>query len=269
MQLQEKLAALKFKGKVLEADYEAQKAIAPFLKNKVLKKVVQTFANDRDGDFEKWAKNPRVIEMLKAAEKHMEEGRMTEEEMEEFWIRMLKDPNNESHEEFMAKTKQVARLPTDQLVEALNEHLMERRKGNDAYTKKNYGEALKHYQRAKAVVDVVEGLSQADQIEVILNKVLVNCNIAAVRLARKEFGAAVEACDSALELDPECEKALARRAKAHIGRHEFKKAQADIDELRKVNYFSEDIQEIELLMKRTQVADRKSEKTFAANLFSS
>lgn len=123
IQLQEKMNALNFRSKVLEADYEAQIAIAPFLKNKMLKRVVQTFANDPNGDFEKWAKNPRVIEMLKSAQKMMDEGRVTEEEMEEFILRMMRDPSYEHHAEFEAKTKQVARLPTDQLVQALNEHV--------------------------------------------------------------------------------------------------------------------------------------------------
>ena len=123
IQLQEKVNALNFRSKVLEADYEAQIAIAPFLKNKMLKRVVQTFANDPNGDFEKWAKNPRVIEMLRSAQKMMDEGRVTEDEMEEFILRMMRDPSYEHHAEFEAKTKQVARLPTDQLVQALNEHV--------------------------------------------------------------------------------------------------------------------------------------------------
>lgn len=123
IQLQEKIAALKFRSKVLESDYESQVSIAPFLKNKVLKRIVQTFANDPNGDFEKWAKNPRVIEMLKAAQKMMDDGTMTEDEAETYLIRLMKNPNYEHHEEFEAKTKQVARLPTDQLVQALNEHV--------------------------------------------------------------------------------------------------------------------------------------------------
>jgi len=123
IQLQEKMNAMNFRSKVLEADYDAQIAIAPFLKNKMLKRVVQTFANDPNGDFEKWAKNPRVIEMLRSAQKMMDEGRVTEEEMEEFILRMMRDPSYEHHAEFEAKTKQVARLPTDQLVQALNEHV--------------------------------------------------------------------------------------------------------------------------------------------------
>lgn len=123
LQLQEKMAALNFRDKVMESDYEAQIAIAPFLKNKVLRRIVQTFANDPQGDFEKWATNPRVIEMLREAQKLMDEGRLEEAEAEEYMLRSLRDPANEHHAEFVAKSKQVARLPTDQLVQALNEHV--------------------------------------------------------------------------------------------------------------------------------------------------
>ncbi|KAI8106321.1 hypothetical protein M9435_000866 [Picochlorum sp. BPE23] len=266
LKLQEKIHALKFRSTVLDSDYDAQLSIAPFLKNRVLKKVVMTFANDPNGDFEQWAKNPRVIEMLSTAQKMMDEGRMTEDEMEEYFIRLLKDPSNEFHEEFEAKTRQVARLPTDQLVQALNEHLVERRKGNDAYRKGTFAEALHHYVRAKSIVDLVQGLSQADQIEVISNRIAVNCNIAAVNLATKDFGAAVRACDDALELDPECQKALARKAKALIGRHEYDAADQVIEHLRDLNMLSEELPEIEKLMRVTKVQDKKSEASFR-NMF--
>ena len=43
--------------------------------------------------------------------------------MEETLIRQFQDPKNEAHEQFMRKTRQVARLATDQLVGALNEHV--------------------------------------------------------------------------------------------------------------------------------------------------
>lgn len=269
LKLQEKIHALKFKDVVLDSEYDAQVSIAPFLKNRVLKKVVMTFANDPNGDFEKWAMNPRVIDMLSKAQKMMDEGRITEDEMEEHFIRILKDPSNEHHEEFEAKTKQVARLPTDQLVQALNEHLVERRKGNAAYKGQDYTQALYHYVRAKSIVDLVQGLSQADQVEVLLNRISVNCNIAAVHLATKDYGAAVHACDAALELDPRCQKAVARKAKALIGRHEFESAQVEIDRLKDIDMLSEDIAEIESLMIRTKAMSKKSDAAFSRGLFKS
>ena len=123
IQLQEKISALKFRDAVLESDYESQKAIAPFLRNRVLRKIIQTFANDEGGDFDKWAKNPRVLEMLREAKRLMDEGLLAEDEAEEYILRILRDPSYEHHSEFEAKSKQVARLPTDQLVQALNEHV--------------------------------------------------------------------------------------------------------------------------------------------------
>lgn len=123
LQLQEKAAALHFRDKVLEADYESQAAIAPYLRNKVLRRIIQTFANDKRGDFDRWATNPRVLEMLSEAQKLMDDGRLTESDAEEFMLRLLRDPSGEHHAEFAAKSRQVARLPTDQLVDALNEHV--------------------------------------------------------------------------------------------------------------------------------------------------
>lgn len=62
-----KASALDFRDKVLESDYEAQNNVAPFLENKVLRRIIKTFTNDPKGDFAKWARNPRVIEMLTRA----------------------------------------------------------------------------------------------------------------------------------------------------------------------------------------------------------
>ena len=38
-------------------------------------------------------------------------------------LRQLADPAHEAHADFARKTRQVVRLPTDQLVGALNEHV--------------------------------------------------------------------------------------------------------------------------------------------------
>ena len=61
------MSALQFRGSVLESDYEAQKNIAPFLENRVLRRIVKTFTNDPKGDFSRWARNPLVLKMLNRA----------------------------------------------------------------------------------------------------------------------------------------------------------------------------------------------------------
>ena len=48
---------------------------------------------------------------------------------------------------------------------------MERRKGNDRYRAGDFEAAKYHYQRAKAVVDMVKGQGEADQAEIDANKV--------------------------------------------------------------------------------------------------
>ena len=51
--------------------------VQPFLESRVLRKIVQSFCNDPQSDFTKWAKNPLVLRMLKQAKAALDEGRMT------------------------------------------------------------------------------------------------------------------------------------------------------------------------------------------------
>lgn len=185
LKLEERAHLENLREAVLGADFEAQRAIAPYLRTPCLRRIVQTFTNDVRGDFSAWAANPRVIEMLAAAQRMLDEGRMSEEEMEQVLLAQLKDPAHEAHSEFEAKSRRVARLPTDALVGALNEHLNERRRGNEHYRARRWEEALRHYTRAAAVVEHVEGLSSVDQTEVVLNRVAVYNNLAALFLAQQ------------------------------------------------------------------------------------
>lgn len=66
----------------MEADLEAQKAIAPLLQNKVLRKIIQSFTNDESGKMDYWACNPEVLRLLKEAKRKMDEGIVSEDEME-------------------------------------------------------------------------------------------------------------------------------------------------------------------------------------------
>lgn len=58
------------------------------------------------------------------------------------------------------------------------------------------------------------------QAEVDANRVAVLLNIAAVAVEKAEFRTATQLCSRALALEPGSRKALLRRAKAHMGRHE-------------------------------------------------
>ena len=85
----EETSARDFRERVLAADAEAQKNVAPFLENPVLRRIVKSFTNDERGDFAKWACNPRVIEMLRRAQKAMDEGKLTEADAERIMIESL------------------------------------------------------------------------------------------------------------------------------------------------------------------------------------
>lgn len=69
---------------------EVQKRLAPYLKIPALRTIIQTFVNDENGDFGRWADNPNVIEMLDQAKKLLEDGHMTEADVERAFASYLK-----------------------------------------------------------------------------------------------------------------------------------------------------------------------------------
>lgn len=99
--------------------------------------------------------------------------------------------------------------------------LTERRSGNEHYQHQRFEKALRHYERALSIVELVQGLSSADQVEIDSNRQTVLLNMAAVHLATERHGQAVEYCNRVLATDPTNVKALMRRAKALALRHEY------------------------------------------------
>jgi len=140
----EQLQAIRFREVVLSSTPEAQRAVAPFLQVPVLRRIVQTIANDPAGEFSKWATNPMILEHLSVAKKAMEDGLITEQEAEHLVLAQIKDPerNPQAAAAFEAVTKPKARLETAQLVGALNEQLQERNAGNMCYKAKRWDEAM-------------------------------------------------------------------------------------------------------------------------------
>ncbi|KAK3280441.1 hypothetical protein CYMTET_11721 [Cymbomonas tetramitiformis] len=265
--LNRKKKAADFKEKVLESDYDAQKNIAPFLDNNVLRKIVQTFTNDPRNDFSKWANNPLVIRMLTQAKELLDEGRMSEEEAEHIILAQLKDPNNPAYHDFKLKTKQQVRLSTEQLVGALNEQIEERQKGNAQYKQHKFKRALSHYKRALAIVNFVVGMSSEDQKEVEVNKVACLLNIAAVHIALKDYGAAISSSTEALELDPKSIKALLRRAKAYGGRREYEAAQADLEKVKDLEPWNMEAEEEGNRLTRLRKKDLELDSQFSQGIF--
>eukprot|EP00803_Ostreobium_quekettii_P008768 evm.model.scf_4361.2 EVM.evm.TU.scf_4361.2 scf_4361:2653-7237(-) len=264
--MQQRARSLEFRERVLALEPEAQRALGPFLKYRVLRRIVQCLSNG--GDLSKWAGNARVLAMLGQAQAVLDSGRMSEEEVEDMLLRHLKDPSNPHHDEFEAKTRQTVRVNTDQLVHALNEHLAERRKGNAAYGAKRFSEALAHYERALAVVELVEAINPADAEEIDANKVAVLLNIAAVRVEEKSFGAAVEMCTRALQLDPKNAKGLLRRARAHAGRHDCGAARRDLSAALELDPWDFEARDMLERLERVEGREVSEEKAVCRNMIS-
>ena len=83
---EEQAAALRFREAVLSASPDAQRNVAPFLATPVLRNLVRSLTNDEYGDFDRWATNPLVLRMLGEAKKAIEEGRLTETEVERLLV---------------------------------------------------------------------------------------------------------------------------------------------------------------------------------------
>ena len=66
----------------MDTDYDTQKALAPYLKIPALRSIIQTFLNDENGDIGKWACNPEVQHMFADAKRLLDEGRITEKELQ-------------------------------------------------------------------------------------------------------------------------------------------------------------------------------------------
>lgn len=75
---------------MLDASLDTQKAIAPLLHNRVLRKIIHTFTNDETGDMGRWACNPEINRLLYEAKRRMDQGFITEDEMEHLLIGQLK-----------------------------------------------------------------------------------------------------------------------------------------------------------------------------------
>ena len=179
--------------KVLESDYEAQQNIAPFMEHKFLRRIIQTFCNDEQGDFGKWAKNPRVIEMLQHAKDLIDNGYCEEEELEHRMVEYLKNPDAEGHEQFDKKVNRKVNVESKDLVSALNEQCTLRHEGNLLYAKKNFEEAKEKYEQALSIMNLIKAAdAQMGQFEIEQNKSFCLMNIASACIGMKDYGEVVE-----------------------------------------------------------------------------
>lgn len=180
------------------------------------------------------------------------------------------DPvHNPEAASFVASNKIVAVLDSAQLVGALNEALVERYAGNDAIraTPPRPADALAHYTKALAILNLVRGSTREDQAEVDRNKASTLWNAAAAHMSRCEYGAAVSRCTEALALEPTSCRVLLRRAKAHVKRGEWDAAAADVAAAKAAEPWSHEADDVEAQMKTERRRADASAASFAANAF--
>ena len=79
---------------VLETSYEAQQAVAPFLEHRALRRIIQTFTNDENQDFDKWATNPLVRQMLAEAKDLLDSGKLSEKDVEQAMLQQVQVINS-------------------------------------------------------------------------------------------------------------------------------------------------------------------------------
>ena len=241
----EETSARDFRERVLAADAEAQKNVAPFLENPVLRRIIKSFTNDERGDFAKWACNPRVLEMLRCAQKAMAEGKLTEADAERVMIESLAakharaggsadddvDDRGFGTAPSRVPTGRKVRVETNNLVSALNEHVQLRMQGNQLYESRAFPEALEKYQAALSIVDLIQGTNPGDQSEIDKNRAATLMNVAATHMGMQAFGEAIRNLNEANRIDivTNHPKLLMRRARAFTQRGAFDEARADVD----------------------------------------
>ncbi len=83
----------------------------------------------------------------------------------------------------------------------------------------------------------------------------------------QEYGSAIEFCSKALEVDPGNFKALLRRTKARIARHDYEAAAADLAALRELDPLCAEVAEQEAALARAKAVDRRKDAATFANMF--
>ncbi|CAG9102901.1 unnamed protein product [Plutella xylostella] len=115
---------------------------------------------------------------------------------------------------------------------------MLKEKGNQLYTQKSYEEAEEAYRKAIGICEqLMLRERKTDDDWVKLNKIRlpILLNYSQCRLMKQDYYTVIEHCNTVLEYDKDNEKALYRRAKAHVGAWNPDEAEEDFQHLKSVN----------------------------------
>ncbi|XP_034831777.1 AH receptor-interacting protein isoform X1 [Maniola hyperantus] len=147
----------------------------------------------------------------------------------EFIIEVLKVERSNEYEKELWQYSSEERL---NLVPELKE------KGNRLYAQKQYDEAEETYRQAIAICEqlmIRERKSDEEWIALNKLKLPVLLNYAQCKLVKGDYYHVIEHCNTVLEYDKDNEKALYRRAKAHIGAWNPDAAEHDFRRLKTIN----------------------------------
>ncbi|XP_013194856.2 aryl-hydrocarbon-interacting protein-like 1 [Amyelois transitella] len=147
----------------------------------------------------------------------------------EFIIELLKVERSDEYEKEVWQLNVQERLD---LVPTLKE------KGNKLYGEKKYDEAEEAYSQAISICEqlmIRERKTDDEWINLNKIKLPILLNYAQCKLIKGEFYPVIEHCTNVLTYDPDNEKALFRRAKAHIGAWNPDQAEQDFKRLKTLN----------------------------------
>ncbi|XP_014367254.2 AH receptor-interacting protein [Papilio machaon] len=180
----------------------------------------------------------------------------------EFIIELLKVERSDEYEKEVWQLDIKQRL---ELIPTLKE------KGNKLYAEKKFTEAEDAYSQAIAICEqLMIRERKTDEEWITLNKIKlpILLNYAQVKLVQEDFYAVIEHCNTVLEYDKDNEKALYRRAKAHVGAWNPDQAEEDFKRLKAVNPTVGTIVDKELeAIKKLRKEKAEQDKDALKNLF--
>ncbi|KAI8436991.1 hypothetical protein MSG28_010393 [Choristoneura fumiferana] len=182
----------------------------------------------------------------------------------EFIIELLRVERSDEYE------KDVWQLTTE---ERLNLIPTLKEKGNKMYAQKRYDEAEEDYSQAIAICEqLMVRERKLDEEWTNLNKIKlpILLNYAQCKLIKGEYYAVIEHCNTVLEHDKDNEKALYRRAKAHVGAWNPNQAEEDLNRLKALNpamaaAVDKEIANIKKLIKEKESKDKGALKKMFEN----
>ncbi|KAJ2949240.1 hypothetical protein O0L34_g6190 [Tuta absoluta] len=177
----------------------------------------------------------------------------------EFIIELLKVERADEYEKDVWQLSVQERL---ELIPTLRE------KGNQLYKDKRYKEAEDAYSQAIAVCEqLMIRERKTDDEWKNLNKIKlpILLNYAQCKLLNGDYYSVIEHCNTVLEYDKDNEKALYRRAKAHLGAWNPDEAEKDFKQLRDINpsmapTVDKELDNIKILRKLKEQQDKDAMK---------